>query len=98
MSANEREIKLRPCPFCGGKADVTDFGVTSFIIEPDGCIVGDISCAGCAASVTCAGGEDERCHESDFGCKRLHPIDLWKVAEATMEKWNRRVAQEGGAE
>lgn len=82
--------KLKPCPFCGGPVDVTSMGVTSFIIEQTGGIVGEICCAGCAASVQCAGGEDERCHESDFGCMRLHPIDLWKVAEATKEKWNRR--------
>lgn len=81
---------LPNCAQCGGEADVTSYGVTSFLIEQGGGIVGEICCAGCAASVQCAGGEDERCHESDFGCMRLHPIDLWKVAEATKEKWNRR--------
>ena len=84
--------KLKPCPFCGGAADVTDLGVTSFIIDRDGAIIGEIMCGSCATSVTYADCCDEsRARETDHGSKRLHPMDLWKVANATMAKWNMRV-------
>lgn len=87
------EVKLKPCPFCGGRPDVTDWGVTSFLIESDGGLVGSITCANCATSVTCSVA-DAAAKVSDFGCRRIHPIDLWNVAQATMDKWNRRANDE----
>ena len=53
MSTND-QIELKQCQFCGGAADVTDLGVTSFIIDQDGAIIGEILCGSCATSVTCA--------------------------------------------
>ena len=83
------EIELKPCPFCGGNADVTSLGVTEFIIEPDGVVAGKIICEKCFASVIGYAEKATLFGEED-GRRTLHPITLSMVAIETKIAWNRR--------
>ncbi len=85
------EIKLKPCPFCGGETD----GCADFQIGSDGVVWCIISCTECQAEMketafNCDGDEDmvRACKDGDSWYFNLG--DILSVQRAAVAAWNRR--------
>ena len=73
------EIKLKPCPFCGSKAELDDREVYEDVQEKYGKACFEVSCENpdCAAAIIVYNRTNE-------------PLPYEVMAEMAAEKWNRR--------
>lgn len=73
------EIKLKPCPFCGSKAELNDREVYEAVQEKYGKSCFDVSC------------ENPDCAAAIIVYNRTNgPLPYEVMAEKAAEKWNRR--------
>ena len=71
------EIKLKPCPFCGGAAKVDRKELYEMQINDHGEACIGIECSVCGAGMT-------------YFTETWSPLPYEEMAAAAAEKWNRR--------
>ena len=81
-----KEIKLKPCPFCGSD-DIEAVTQASFAIDQER---GWVHCNSCHASIIC---DDEPEHFEKVEEDLYRKVPKISGIDAAVERWNRRVSR-----